>query len=389
MNKTPDRHSHLKTRVGHTFYRNCPVAVVDLEQLAKNFRTLSSMVENTVEVASVVKADAYGLGIERCSRALLSSGCKTFFVNTVEEAKKIRESCGSAPNIFALEGARDQAAKDEARANDVEPLINEIRELEDFDFNEMRRQKFSIRVDLGLNRLGIPVKSLSDYLEKVVKFKGSPYFFLVGHLSNAYNPHDESNVEQKKAFADLVEKFRSKGAKIRSSLAGSSGTYLGKDYHFDMVRVGSALYGGRPSRNSDPLPTPIRVLAPIICTRSAFTGDTVGYGSNTRLLNPTNLAIVALGYSDGFTDRLMKLNLKIDEHVVSVVGTPSMNYVTVDVTKVDESCFVQDRMIEVISPCLSVSGQADLADLSTPELLCTFVKNLRKEYVEGSSPNFL
>lgn len=257
---------------------------IDLDALAANHATLRREAGGA-EVAPVVKADAYGLGMAPVARRLLAEGARSFFVARVAEGEALRRACGGGPTIYVLDGCPPGAAGRLAAAA-LSPVLNSVEQVRDWD-----GRPCALHVDTGINRLGVTPGEARDLAQA-----GLPVDLLISHLSCADVRGHPMNARQLAAFAGLRAAFPA----ARASLANSSGVFLGPDYRFDLVRPGVTLYGGGPFEASDARVRPVVTLeAPILQVRTLAPGDAVGYGAGFVAEQAMRIAIVAAGHADG------------------------------------------------------------------------------------------
>src|SRR5216684_6698635 len=250
-----------------------------------------------VSATGVLTADAYGCGIGPVARALAGAGCKTFFVATLDEARAARAAIPSAA-IYVLSGffqnSGDAFAKIDAR-----PVIGDLHELAEWDVF-CRRSGWAggaaIHIDTGMNRLGFTV---ADALGIVPRINSGDHgiTLVMSHLACAENLHHPLNAKQLATFREIASLFSG----VPASLSNSSGVFLGAPFQFDMVRPGAALYGVNPTPEADnPMQPVVELKARIAQIRNIEKGETVGYGGTWTARRPTKLAIVSVGYADGY-----------------------------------------------------------------------------------------
>jgi alanine racemase len=191
-------------------------------------------------------------------------------------------------------------------------------------------------------------------------------------------------------FQSLLQQFPN----IPSSLANSSGLLTGRAFHFQMVRPGIALYGGRAvNGRRNPMAQVVALEAPILEVKEAKTGESVGYGAAYTLYRDSRIAVIALGYADGFfralsaTDSHPGGKVAIHGRVLPVLGRVSMDLVTVDVTDLGAHLPLPGEMAEILGPLLTVDDQADAAGTIGYEILTGLrMGRYQRTYVDGPEP---
>ena len=250
---------------------------IDLAALAANFHTLRAEAAGA-EVACVVKADGYGLGVEAIARRLVKEGARSFFVARASEGTALRKAVGPGPVIYVLDGAVAGSEDNLAAHTSTHQA-------------QRWRGPAALHVDTGMNRLGVSV-------DEAVELGASGFkpVLVMSHLSRGDLLDEVLNRTQLARFRTARAAFPD----CRGSLAASSGTYLGPDYHFDMVRPGISLYGGGPREVPDPRFHAVATLnADILQLRDLKAGESAGYGTMFTASADMRLAIVGAGYADG------------------------------------------------------------------------------------------
>lgn len=218
------------------------VLTIDLAAIAKNWKALSTRVV-PADCAAVVKADAYGCGLDQVVTELAKAGCKTFFVAHVAEARRVRAAAPLA-EIYVLNGIPPGSAAAFAETN-ARPVIGTIAEYVEWDAFRTSagwRGGAALHFDTGMNRLGLAMEEAPTFVARA-KMPDHGIAMVMSHLACADIPTHSLNEKQIVAFRELRFQFRG----IATSLANSSGIFLGAAAHCDMVRPGAALYGVNPT----------------------------------------------------------------------------------------------------------------------------------------------
>ena len=215
---------------------------IDLAAVEANWRMLASATV-PVECAAVVKGDGYGCGLEPVTQTLSSAGCRTFFVADVAEGRRVRALAPEA-TIYVLSGIMPGSAQ--AFANDyLQPVINSTTELAEWDaFVAISnwRGGAALHVDTGMNRLGLTIDEAVAIAPRL-QSESHGFTLLMSHLACADVPDHPMNDQQIRQFREIRILYRG----LASSLANSSGIFLGGTVYCDLVRPGVALYGVNPT----------------------------------------------------------------------------------------------------------------------------------------------
>lgn len=295
---------------------------IDLDAIATNWRALDRASASGVQTAAVVKADAYGLGAKRVSKALARAGARRFFVAAAEEGAAVRQALGPGPQINILSGHM-AGDTDMICDLDLTPMLNSLEQVTRH-LEALPGHAFGVQLNTGMNRLGMDELEW-DAVAPYVLDAGPE--LLMSHLACADEPDHAANARQLAAFSAMTE-----GVSAPRSLAATGGILLGPDYHFDLVRPGIGMYGAEPFTEAQPVVT---LSLPIVQTREVRPGESVGYGYSWTATRPSRVATVAAGYADGLhraLGREGKLRLWAGERACPVIGRISMDLITVDVT---------------------------------------------------------
>jgi alanine racemase len=258
---------------------------LDRAALVANWRWLAAQ-SGGAACGAAVKADGYGLGARDVVAALAGAGCRDFFVATWVEALALGELPEGA-QLSVLHGVRaeDMAV---AAASPHRPVLNTA---EQFARWRATGRPCDVMVDTGMNRLGISVGDVRAGL-----LDGLSIDTLMSHLASADEDVAHSGVQR-----DALASLAGTTAATRLSLANSAGICLGSDYAFDLTRPGLALYGGIPRAEAvSHIQQVAHVEAQVLQRRRIAAGDSVGYNATFTATAPMEVAILNLGYADGY-----------------------------------------------------------------------------------------
>ena len=359
------------------------VLTVDLAALRANWARLNAA-SGRAECAGVVKADAYGLGLAEIARALTEEGCRTFFVATVREGRATRE-VQPAATIYVLDGLLPDAEAEYA-GFDLRPVLSSLPEVRDWAaYCRARGRKLpaALHLDTGMNRLGMPQEEVEQLAAAADLRDAFETTLLMSHLACADHPGNPMNEAQRQRF----EVLRAKLPPAPASLANSGGTFLGPAYHFDLVRPGIALYGGRAHEHApNPMRPVVRLAARILQVRELSPGATIGYGATYTVARPSRIATIGCGYADGFLRALSVATGEagpvgyIGDYPVPIVGRVSMDFTTVDVTGVPPELARRGGWVEVMGHRVTVDDLTDRAGTIGYELLSRLGQRVYRVY---------
>ena len=338
---------------------------IDLPALVANWRALDAM--TACETGVTVKANGYGLGVEKVSRALANAGARTFFVAQAEEGVAVRQALGPGPLIYIFSGHM-RGDTDMITDMQLTPMLNSVEQLTRH-LEAMPSHPFGIQLDTGMNRLGLEPAEWSALREIVLP--QNPVL-VMSHLACADTPDHPMNAQQLAAFHEMTD-----GINAPRSLAATGGILLGSEYHFDMCRPGVGLYGGAPFSKAAPV---AYLDLPVIQIRDVEEGETVGYSNTWVAKRKSRIATVSAGYADGIL-RAMGPNasLRFGEDACPIVGRISMDLITVDVTDLDE----EPRGLSILDDKQTVETLADAAGTIGYEILTSLGGRYGRRYVTG------
>jgi alanine racemase len=356
---------------------------IDLTALRANWARLNRE-SGKAETAGVLKADAYGLGLEPIARALTAEGCRTFFVATLEEGRRARAIQPGAV-IYILDGLLPGAEAHYA-GFDLRPVLSsepEVRDWAAYCATLKRHLPAALQLDTGMNRLGLQPPDVARIAVEPDLLKSFHVALVMSHLACADEPTNPMNQRQRVLFDEL----RALLPAAPASLANSGGTFLGEPFHYDLVRPGIAMYGGRAFEGGEnPMQTVVRLDARILQVRDVCVGDVVGYGATFAATRPSRIATIACGYADGFLRALSSDGNKpgavgyIGPHAVPLVGRVSMDLITLDVTDVPAGLAKRGAWVEVMGGRVTVDDLTDRAGTIGYELLSRLSRRVHRVY---------
>jgi len=362
------------------------ILTVDLGAIAANWRGLRDAGRaggKPVECAAVLKADAYGTGAAIVGPRLATEGCRQFFIAHLDEGIALRRVLPEHP-IYVLNGLMSGTEPDFVE-HDLTPVLNHLGQLNAW---RAAAQRFNrpldavVHVDTGMHRLGFSQEEAQVLVNERGRLRGLRLALLMSHLVVSEEPANPINGEQLSRFRAFVKAMP--GAP--TSLANSSGIFLGPDYHFDLLRPGAALYGINPlpGQPNPMLPT-VTLSARILQTRRIDAMQTVGYGAAWRSARPSRVATIALGYADGYFRTLInRTHVHLAGQRVPVIGRISMDLVTIDVTDVLEAECQPGALVEVLGPNMTADDLADHARTNAYEVMTALGRRYARLYVDTS-----
>ncbi|MBV8686468.1 MAG: alanine racemase [Alphaproteobacteria bacterium] len=291
---------------------------LDGDALVANWRWLDAR-SGAAACGAAVKADGYGLGAAEVTRRLAEAGCRDFFVATWAEAEEILPLLAEGASLSILHGVAEEDLA-QAAGSRARPVLNTPRQVARWKEAAPGRP-CDLMIDTGIGRLGLsPGEAGSGLLDGLVVDT------VMSHLACA-DEDRAMNAAQRDAFAAAAGTLRAR----RLSLANSAGICLGRDYAFGLTRPGLALYGGVPRREAEGHVRQVaRVEAQVVQRKRLPAGATVGYNATFTAAAACDIAILNIGYADGylrgFSGRGSALH---GEAVLPVAGRVSMDLTAV------------------------------------------------------------
>jgi alanine racemase len=363
---------------------------IDLGALAANWRRMDKL-SGKARAAAVLKANAYGIGIEPAASTLYAAGARDFFVASVEEGVALRPIVPDG-RIHILAGmwpGNEQLFFD----NDLVPIINSEEQLAFFMsvLSERGDHPCVLHIDTGMNRLGLT-------LDEALALAGDPArpasfspILVMSHLACADDQTHPLNRRQLESFRAVTAAFEG----VESSLANSAGVHLGPDFHFDMTRPGIAVYGGEAVNGvKNPMKPVVTAEARILQIRRVRTGDTASYGGSAQFVRDSRVAIVAIGYADGYHRSVSGGGVTLRQATqsgaygflhgrqVPHLGRVTMDLSLFDVTDLPENAVRPGDYIELFGNNIAIDDVARAGGTIGYEMLTSLGLRYERAYIE-------
>ncbi|MDR1009098.1 MAG: alanine racemase [Rickettsiales bacterium] len=344
------------------------IRVYDEEAFARNVRRAAGATH--ARLGATIKSNAYGFGAERAAGVLVREGVRDFFVQTLAEAEVVLPSLASVKgaNLFTFSGVME-GQEERYIESGIVPVCVSLSQLASYNSaaaGRSRKPRVGVHFDTGMNRTGLSVQDARELASDIEKLAGNLEIVLyISHLHGpfSYGKYCKSQLEN---FTSMVAPL----PKAEMSLAASSGLLrLGAEYHFDIVRPGYALYGFASGMEQI-----VDVYARILQVREVVKGETIGYSDEYVARRKMKVAVLCLGYADGYSRGLSKTNglfnfiraklhagggytrayADIGGRKCPLVGIVSMNNIIVDVSDVPGDILERAKYAQVmgkLAPC--------------------------------------
>jgi alanine racemase len=365
---------------------------IDLGALRGNYRQIQAKVGEGVKVMAVVKADAYGHGLIPVAQALSREGCRVFGVAEVQEGIELRRA-GVAGEIVVLLGVMPDsfAAISEFGLQTVVYDREVLGALAAYAARGNRQIGVHLKIDTGMGRLGIMPDQLDTFLELLDESPGVRLAGILSHFPRADDLEDPSQaLDQNRRFAETVLRVRKgRDAEAAVHIANSAAILNLPDSHYDMVRPGITLYGCYPfpvpEGNADPQLKPVMSFKTrIIQVKDVPSGYGISYGHTYRTERPTRLAVLPVGYADGYLRRLTgRAEVLIAGSRVPILGRICMNACLADISGLARAAIGDEAVVMGRQGREEITAEeiAGWSDTISYEILCLFGGRNQRVYL--------
>ncbi len=373
-------------------YAHRPTRVeIDLAALRYNYMQLRSRTAPDVDILAVVKADAYGHGAVFVAQTLQDAGASMFGVAIAEEGLELRRA-GIIKPILVLGGVWP-GQEDTVLAERMHTTVFEYAQLERLNSaakRQGRRCACHIKLDTGMGRLGLQAEDLPPFLAQLKHFPHIDVVGVMSHMALADEPEHPHNATQIEAFARGVKQIRAAGFTPRYiHTCNSAASFASPAPICNLLRPGISLYGGQP------LAAARLDLRPVMNFRTQIAhlkwlpcGSGVSYGQHFVTTRPTLVAIVPVGYADGY-NRLLSNGFAaiVNKCKVPVIGNVCMDWTMLDVTDVPEVVEYTDVTLLGCEGDVCVYGEdwAERIGTISYEVFCQVSKRVPRVYLPSTA----
>jgi alanine racemase len=312
---------------------------IDLAQLAHNFARIARDTPPSVSLLSVVKDDAYGHGAVPVARAALEAGAAALGVCTLPEASELRRAGISAPLLLLGERHPDElpfCIEYGLRVSLGD--LNLARWLDRLAREAQRCVPVHLKIDTGMSRFGVRWDQAAAVAEELRRMPGLVLEGVMSHFAMSDEADKSFALEQLSRFEQVLAELEARHVRVRHRHLCNSGGFLDLPRaHFDLVRLGILPLGVYPSqvcRRLDGIEPVMTVKAQIVVLRELRPGDCYGYGMRYRATTPRRVAVLPLGYGDGYPRLRNQGFVLIHGQRAPVLGGVAMDALGVDVTDI-------------------------------------------------------
>ncbi len=327
---------------------------VDLSALGENYRLFKNITNATV--TGVIKANGYGTGAVKAYETLYKEGAREFFVATPEEG--IALNAGKDSSIYILGGVYHGAEKEYVAAGII-PVLNSLDQIERWAKIARKLERklpAIIHIDTAMNRLGLEDDDIAKLLTKFEWLEALELRAIMSHFACSDEKGHKLNNLQAERFSAAAAQFPN----VRKSLCNSSGVFRDKNWHYDLLRPGYALYGGNPTPEiTNPMRRVVDLSVQILQTRLGKKGESAGYGASRVFKKDTPLATVSFGYADGLPrSGSNEAKFYWNGQACPIAGRVSMDLIIIDISSVSGPAPQAGDWLEVLGPHQNVDDLA-------------------------------
>lgn len=353
---------------------------INLENLAHNIREIRKIIPKNKKFLGIVKADAYGHGAQMIAKTMLASGVDWFGVSSIDEGLDLREIKIKAPILVV--GAVPVWAVETATQNDISISIFNDEHLDACKDTFERtgiKSKVHVKIDTGMNRIGVRSEWAVEYIEKVRQADYLEFEGVFTHLAAA--EEKAPTEEQLKRWNEVVSQIDTTGLLLHIQNTAATFAY---DIPSNMVRVGISLYGLYPDlpQNTEYIPQLKQVMSlkgRITNIHTVFPPEGVSYSHTYIAYEPTKVATIPIGYADGVDRKLSnKIYGLLNEKKIRQIGNITMDQMMFDIGDTDAQ--TGDIVTLLDEENLPIDSWAEILDTINYELICRLKVRLPRVY---------
>jgi alanine racemase len=363
---------------------------IDLGKLRRNLQLVRADLPPHVRLMAVVKDEAYGHGALDVARVAVEEGAWGFGLSTLEEAMHLREGGITAPLL--LLGERQEAELEWCVAHDLTVCVNEphaVRKLAKIAVDFGKRVPVHLKIHTGMSRYGVRWDEALPLIEKILAEKSLSLEGVMTHFSQSDEIEKTFAHLQFSRFQEILTALAQKKVAVKLRHACNSGGFLDLPHaHLDMVRTGILLYGVFPSQVCRQLPgiEPVMsVKAKIAAIQKLKPGEVVGYGMRYTATTERRIAILPIGYGDGFPRVRNEGCALIHGKRAPLVGGIAMDALMVDITDIPQAQMWDEAVLmgKQGDDEITVRDIAKLKNSVTYDVLTNWRLRLRRKSVNG------
>jgi len=363
---------------------------IDLSKLRRNLQLIRGDLPKNVQLMAVVKDEAYGHGALDVARVAVEEGAWGFGLSTLEEAMTLRDAGIAAPLL--LLGERQEAELEWCVAHDLTVCVNEthnVRALAKIAAKFGKKIPVHVKIHTGMSRYGVRWDEALPLIEKIVTEKSLSLEGVMTHFSQSDETEKSFANLQFARFNEVLRALEQRKISVKLRHTCNSGGFLDLPHtHLDMVRVGILLYGVFPSlvcRKIPGIEPVMSVKAKIAAIQKLKPGEVVGYGMRYTATSERRIAILPIGYGDGFPRVRNEGCALIHGRRAPLLGGIAMDALMVDITDIPQAQMWDEAVImgRQGGEEITVRDLAKLKNSVTYDVLTSWRLRLRRKSVNG------
>jgi len=371
-------------------YYRPTIAKIYLNNLIYNYMQFRKLLPESVEIAPVIKADAYGHGAVICAKELSKHGVKTFCVAFIDEAAELRKA-GIEGDILLLGSTKKEFAEHIIELNLI-PAVFEYKMA--LALNEACKAKgkscaVHIKVDTGMGRIGLAYEDAVKEIIKISRLENITIQGIFSHYSSADEKDKTYTNLQKSRFLKVLDELGQAGIKIPVKHIANSAASIDIDqFDMNMIRLGISLYGYYPSRevikNKVSLKPVMELQTEIAYIKNVKKGESISYNRQFTAPRDMTVATLPIGYADGYRREFKnKAFVEINGCKALVIGTVCMDQIMIDITDI-KNVKKDDTAILFGTNTIGADDLADISNTISYEILCGISKRVPRVYVKNN-----
>lgn len=363
---------------------NSTKAIVDLNAIVYNVQAIKELIGKGCQLMAVVKGDGYGHGAVEVSRSAIKGGATWLGVANPLEGKRLREAGIKVPILVLLPIETEEAP---VVANyDLSQTVENRSILKVLDREARKigkRIKVHLKIDTGMNRLGFRCEEALGVADEILSYRGLELEGVFSHFATADERDKSFALFQLERFKECIRKLEEAGIQIPlKHIANSAALLEIPQSHLNLVRAGISIYGIYPSlegKKSIPLKPAMTITTKVMSIREVEPGETVGYGREYCVKERRKIALIPLGYGNGYTRFFSnKGYFLIRGKRVPQVGIVCMDMCALDVTEIEDLRLGEE--VIVFGESLPVEEVAQLIGTISYEILCSLGRSIPRTY---------
>lgn len=366
---------------------------IDLGRLRRNLQLIRRDLPPKIKLMAVVKDEAYGHGALDVARIALEEGAGCLGLSTLEEAMSLRDAGITDPLL--LLGERQEAELPWCVAHDLTVCVNEpntVRKLARVAASAGKRVPVHVKIHTGMSRYGVRWDEALDLIELTCAQKSLLLEGAMTHFSQSDETDKTFANLQISRFDQVMTALAGKGIRLKQHLCNSGGFLDLPRAHRDMVRTGILMYGIFPStvcRRIPGIEPVMAVKARIAAIQKLEPGEVVGYGMRYTANTPRRIAVLPIGYGDGFPRVRNQGSALIHGKHAPLIGGIAMDALMVDITDIPEAQMWDEAVImgRQGDQEITVHDMAKLKNSVSYEVLTSWRLRLRRKCINGSGPS--